>query len=175
MDTTLLLFINHLRNPALDKFFLFITDKYNLTFIIVPLIIALFLRFRRYAFWIILTIIVAAIVSNTLCSYILKPFFGRARPCMLNIPDLHPLLYINSFSFPSNHAMNIFAFATVLYSFWKGSAYFFYPLAFLVSIGRVYEGVHFPLDVLAGAIFGIVVGLTVSFLFKKIWKEDTSI
>ncbi|MCD6129545.1 MAG: phosphatase PAP2 family protein [Deltaproteobacteria bacterium] len=175
MDTNLLLFINHLRSPLLDEFFLFITNKYNLVFIVIPLIIALLLKFKRYAFWIILAMVIAAIVSNTLCSYVLKPFFGRVRPCMLNIPDFHPLLHIGSYSFPSNHAANIFTFATVLYSFWKRSAYFFYPLAFLVSIGRVYEGVHFPADVLAGAIFGIIIALIISFLFKKIWNEDTSI
>lgn len=61
-------------------------------------------------------------------------------------------------SFPSGHAANAFMVAVILSSLHKRKWPVFYSAAFLVSLSRVYLGVHYPLDVLAGAVLGL--GLT---------------
>src|SRR5690606_32660371 len=104
-------------------------------------------------------------IADYTSSSILKPTFERLRPC--NDPSIHSevntLIACGSgFSLPSSHATNHFAIAffliTVFYCKWKPIA----PLAFLwaatVSFAQVYSGVHYPADILLGAILGTCIG-----------------
>jgi undecaprenyl-diphosphatase len=60
-------------------------------------------------------------------------------------------------SFPSSHAANNFGAATILTYFYRKIAWIFFSLAALVAFSRVYVGVHYPFDVLAGAILGMAI------------------
>ena len=66
-------------------------------------------------------------------------------------------------SFPSNHASNIFFICSFLSYIYKNKKKYFISFAILVSISRVYIGVHYPLDIISGAIIGI----TISFIIIK--------
>ena len=66
--------------------------------------------------------------------------------------DRRPL----SYSFPSGHAASSFAAAPTISRLWPGGRAVVWVLAILVSVSRIYVGVHYPLDVIGGAILGIV-------------------
>lgn len=104
--------------------------------------------------------LVTALISDSGNHLILKPFFARLRPC--HSPELEWVRVIDGcggkYGFPSSHAVNFFGQAMVAGLFYPRTRYYLYPLAALVAIGRVYLGVHYPLDVLAGAALGMAVG-----------------
>ncbi|MGZ3770653.1 MAG: phosphatase PAP2 family protein, partial [Bdellovibrio sp.] len=72
------------------------------------------------------------------------------------------------YSFVSNHANNMFNFATFTSSIFPPAAIPAFTMAFLVAYSRVYNGVHFPADVICGALLGILFGLVFARLCKKI-------
>ena len=88
----------------------------------------------------------------------LKEFIARDRPChaLNNVKDIASCS--NSFSFPSNHAINSFTVATIISLTYKNLAFFLYIAALLIGYSRIYLGVHYPADVLAGALCGILIG-----------------
>jgi membrane-associated phospholipid phosphatase len=86
---------------------------------------------------------------------LLKSAVGERRP---HLP--HPLIEIpHSSSFPSGHAATSFACATVLAMLTPRAAPFFFVLALAIAYSRLYVGVHWPLDVLVGALIGFVTAL----------------
>ena len=70
-------------------------------------------------------------------------------------------------SFPSGHTSTSFACATVLSFFVPRAAPAFYLLALAIGFSRIYVGVHWPLDVLGGAVLGLAVGLAVTALLRR--------
>ena len=105
---------------------------------------------------------VAVGIVDLLGAGLLKPWIDRLRPCFV-LSDVRLLVprQPHSPSFPSNHAANCFAAAAVLASLGPGFARVFFLLAAMVAISRVYLGVHYPVDILAGALFGLGVGRSV--------------
>jgi membrane-associated phospholipid phosphatase len=76
----------------------------------------------------------------------------------------------NVHSFPSAHAANWFALATVAFLFYRRSARFMFPLAAAVAFSRVYNGVHYPSDVTAGAILGSGYAIAFVVLVQSMWN-----
>ena len=120
---------------------------------------------------------IAAIVIACLAVYAsgfvedrLKELIGRVRPCRALDGVRLILSCPRSFSMPSGHALSSFAFAAPLYFLtreYMTRAWRLYPvvLASLIAFSRLYLGVHYPTDVLAGALLGCVIGLLLSFLY----------
>ena len=96
-------------------------------------------------------------------SFGVKDLVNRARPAELH-PQIHPLYVVHSSSFPAGHAMfcwtmaTIVAGATLLSYFAPRLTPFFVVLAAAIGFSRIYVGVHYPTDVLAGAAIGVMVG-----------------
>ncbi len=103
--------------------------------------------------------VLALLFSDQLNSHLLKPFFSRVRPCH-TLSGVHLLVGCSkSYSLPSSHAANCFSMATLFYLEYKRVALPAIVIALLVSYSRVYVGVHYPLDVLIGALVGGICGV----------------
>ena len=120
------------------------------------------------------------LLTDQLSASLVKSLFHRVRPC--NNPAIEVRLLLNScgggYSFVSAHATNSFGMATLVSTIrtrWQ-TILILGIWASLVSFSQVYVGVHFPADVLGGAILGITIGLAVGIILKTkfVLKEPTS-
>jgi undecaprenyl-diphosphatase len=113
-------------------------------------------------------------LSDVVAYRIVKPMFLRERPQFSGVQYVLRTNEHRGPSFPSNHATNMFAAAVILTFALPTLSPLFFLLAIAVSYSRVYVGVHFPLDVLAGALVGCLVALFVERLFRYwFWKPKT--
>jgi len=123
----------------------------------------------------IITIVAIAAVGFTdfTSSSLLKPAFERSRPCQQFAEDEY-ILRVNcgpGKSFPSSHAANHMCLAVFLFIMGlniKKKIYFgwLFPWALIVGFAQIYVGVHFPVDVLMGFIWGAIVGFAFAKLFR---------
>ena len=109
----------------------------------------------------------------TAATQLLKHLIGRPRPRFAHSDEfsLGPSLATGFDSFPSGHAANAFGAATVLAWFFPAVRVPLYLVAGLVAVSRVLRGSHFPTDVLAGAVLGVVIGSAVVVGLKR-WPEE---
>jgi len=164
MDTYLFFIINQrLQHPFLDVIMPFITNRAYILFAII-IIPVLFKEWRKGIFAIALAF-VAFIIADTSAN-ILKHIFERQRPCQ-SLEGVRLLVgCTKSFSFPSNHATNAFSVAMIFYYFFRWTALMVFPIAILVAFSRIYVGVHYPSDVIAGIIWGgLISGISI-FLYR---------
>ncbi len=95
-------------------------------------------------------------------------FYHHPRPIL--VMPIHQLFadVSKEYSFPSGHVTFFFALATVIYFFNKKLGVFLLVMSALMGIGRIFIGVHWPADILAGAFIGIVTGWLGVVFFEKI-------
>jgi undecaprenyl-diphosphatase len=104
-------------------------------------------------------VFLATFVADS-ASFGVKDVFQRARPFEAH-PQIHPLYVVHSSSFPAGHAATAFAGATVLALVVPRLAWLLYLIAAAIGFSRIYVGVHYPTDVLAGAAIGVLAGAAV--------------
>jgi undecaprenyl-diphosphatase len=104
-------------------------------------------------------VVATTALATNLVTAVIKEAVGRERPPAI-VLDPEPLMEVpTTSSFPSGHASTSFACAYVLSRLAPRLTPFVYVLAVLIALSRIYVGVHFPLDVLAGALLGTVVAI----------------
>ena len=114
----------------------------------------------------IVILLIAASFSDAICFQVIKPWVGRIRPSHEFYDYINLLVSKGGkYSFPSNHAANSFVFATVLSYFYEKNKTFLYILASAIAFSRVYVGVHYPLDIVSGAIIGYII----SWIILSMW------
>ena len=164
----------HLRTPLLDQIMLLATHLGDLALVwlVAGAVLVAQPRYRRWGVAVLLAVVATAILGM----FVLKPLFGRARPFVayefagLLIPPP------SGDSFPSNHSMVSFAAAAALCCLpGKGRGVLALKVsavavACLIAFSRLYLYVHYPSDILAGAVIGIAVGIG----SEKTWPESSS-
>lgn len=151
-------------NSAFDWLFPSITDFHKspwFPFVLVPLLAFWVWKKRSIAIRSIVALILSIGLSDAISYRIIKPMVNRERPPASGITVQLRTHNHSGMSFPSNHSANIFAGATTLSFVFPILAPAFFTIAFLIGYSRIYVGVHFPLDVVAGAVLGISVALAV--------------
>jgi undecaprenyl-diphosphatase len=168
LDRTIFLLINRsLQNPVFDQVMPALSNKW-LGFVVVGVVVpCLFLRYGRRV-WPVIALAVLAVALSDLGAGLLKHAVQRVRPCHV-IPDVHLLAgCTRSFAMPSNHASNMFALAGVVGSLLPALRWVLLPVAGGVAYSRVYLGVHYPSDVLIGALCGTAIGWGLALAVRRI-------
>ena len=146
---------------ALSIFF----AKYLGYFLVFLLFLFLIKDFKKYLPMVIQGFL-AAILARLGFTEIVRLFWNRPRPFIGN----HINLLLNhsaSSSFPSGHAAFFFGLSTIVYFYNKKAGYLFFLASFLISIARVFTGLHWPSDILAGAIIGVFSGWLIILFSRK--------
>lgn len=175
-DTELFLLLNGQHNAFLDPIMYWASEKWFWIPFYLFLFLLIIAAYKKRSLLIFLSIGALITLSDQISSSILKPWTKRLRPS--HQPALMDLIYLSEagpggmYGFVSGHATNSFAlfvflsltlnkkfkWLKILLCFW----------AILVSYSRIYVGVHYPGDVLGGAILGTTLGYGIAILYKYI-------
>lgn len=168
LDHRLFLLINgEWSNSFLDVILPFLTDL-NRQRWFVPAVLILFglwiaMKRMNAVAWIV--VLVVSIGASDLVSYrVIKSTADRARPQQAGLAVTLRTKHHSGPSFPSNHAANAFAGASVLSAAFPPATPLFLLVAGAIAYSRVYVGVHFPIDVIAGALLGWFIAFVVRLL-----------
>ena len=167
IDLAILRFFNIIiANPIFDFFFVTLSDFHFWRWIIAAAIIMLLWKGGTKGRWMVALTILTVALTDSSIHLIIKPLVGRLRPS--HEEALTWLRLIDGrggkYGFPSNHVANSFGAAIIVSSFYRRTRVYLYSIATLVSISRIYLGVHYPSDVLGGAIYGICLGIFIQWL-----------
>jgi len=170
MELRFLDFLQTIHTPLLDKILAFITSLGNagIIWIVLAVVLLILPKTRRTG------IIVAAalLMDLILCNLILKNLVARVRPYDVNTAIAILIKKPLDFSFPSGHTAASFAAMTALFLAKMKKAWIAaLVLAVLIAFSRLYFYVHYPTDVLGGAIVGILSGITGYAIVEKIDKR----
>lgn len=171
LDGNILLFIQEfIRNPFLNPIVIFITSLGDGGFVWILATIALLIpkKTRKIGYMSALALLGSLLINNTL----IKNLVARPRPYTV-LSELQILIpKPGEYSFPSGHTSSSFAAAAVFYR--QLPKKFGVPaitLAVLIGLSRLYVGVHYPTDVLAGAVMGIVLSYLAEALVNSLLKK----
>lgn len=149
----------------------FVIAKYSEYVLAIVLVLFLAVNFKKY--WrMILEAIVVAIFTRFVLAEIIRWLWFRPRPFVTNNVNLLIDYNTKEASFPSGHASFYFALSTIVYFYNKEIGIIFYIASLFIVLARVFVGIHWPSDILAGAILGIFVGLALNKIFKNIYLKS---
>lgn len=174
LDFYILNAIQNMRNGFLDAIMPVITfmGSGGAVWILIAIIMICFKKSRKYGIIIGAALLIGFIFSTN----ILKELVGRERPfntegALLTAQNLLIGIPSGRYSFPSGHTISSFSSAAAVFMYNKRYGIGAYILAVLISFSRLYLYVHFPSDVIAGAVLGILITVLSRFIVNKIWEK----
>lgn len=169
MELRFLDFLQTIHTPLLDKILAFITSLGNAGIIWIVLVVVLLILPKTRKTGIIVA--AALLMDLILCNLILKNLVARVRPYDVNTAIAILIKKPLDFSFPSGHTAASFAAMTALFLAKMKKAWIAaLVLAVLIAFSRLYFYVHYPTDVLGGAVVGILSGIIGYTIVEKIDK-----
>jgi len=177
IDTELFLWINGMHNAFFDSIMYWMSHKLFWIPMYLLIIYLLIKRYKMRGILMVLFIVLVIVLCDQTASHLLKNWVGRLRPS--HEPSLAGLVHLSKagpgglYGFASSHAANCFGLTAflcfVLDRKFKLLKYWMILWAILVSYSRIYNGVHYPGDVLAGSLIGIAYGYLIA---KAYFKSD---
>ncbi len=159
IDLAVFYFINHSLSAGFaDKFFSIITNVNNWYIAYIILLGISFFKGGSKGKFAAVGVVLLIIITDQTGGHLLKDLIQRVRPCNALNDAITPLGCTGSFSFPSNHAFNNFAAATFYYRLYPRLKWVLFITASLIALSRVYLGLHYPSDILGGALLGVILG-----------------
>lgn len=162
-------------NPFFDTIMPFLRHSTSWAPLYLFMLVFVLLNFKTKGLWWAVFFLSTVALTDMTGNYVFKHGFERLRPC--NDPDfyLNVRLLLNrcggGYSFISNHAANHFGMAAFFFVTFrhliKKWAWFALFWAAMIAYAQVYVGVHYPLDVLCGALLGLAFGISTGSLFNK--------
>ena len=158
----------HLTHPFLDTVMPYISSlaRHGEFWILVALILVCFKKTRKAG---------VAMGIAMACGYLIgnmgmKNLFARTRP--YDVVEVNLLVAkLHDFSFPSGHTLVSFEAATALWFYHRKWGIAALVLAALIALSRLYLFVHYPTDVLVGAVLGIGIGLGACYVTNRLWRS----
>ena len=177
-DKQAMIFLNNLGSSTFDPFWILVSEKWFWIPLYVIFLYFLYKNFNKKSLFYILLFVALGITASDQIANIFKFGFERLRPC--HDPSLEGLLREvkcgGKFGFYSAHSSNSFFVATYLTMLLgkkiKQLPYFLFVWAAIVAYSRVYLGMHFPGDIIVGAIMGILLALFFGTLTKKVIRKS---
>lgn len=180
VDTDLLLWLNSAHNAFFDVFMMLFTGKW----IWVPMYLSLaYLLLKnmtaKQAMMCIVAIALVIVVTDQMSSSLIRHAVGRLRPANLENP-ISDMVHIvdgyrgGRYGFPSSHAANSFGLVFFLYFLMRRSPLpaFMMVWAIVNCYSRIYLGVHYPGDILCGALVGLLGATIVWLIYRRLTKQE---
>jgi len=175
-DKSLFLTLNGLHTTWMDHFMCLMSETVVWLPFFLFFLIFLIRNNQSKSLWLILTFALLITFTDQIASGVFKPLVERLRPT--HDPSLANLVHIvnnykgGSYGFFSSHSANVFAFAGLSLLLIRNWVYSVCILlwATLISYSRIYLGVHFPLDILTGAVFGLLSSVGFYYLYNSLNK-----
>lgn len=168
-DTNLVFWLNSLagKNNLIDGTIVFL-GEYFIYFILIGVFFAGYLLFSKQKQRAVLFPFISGGLSAVLAyfpvAFIIKNVTARPRPFM--VLSLHQLIQDNSFAFPSGHTIFLFALGTMIFPYHKKIGTLTLIGGCIVGVARIVAGVHYPSDIVGGAVLGTLVGLFVYYAHR---------
>ena len=165
---------NNVRNGFFDTVMPMVTACGNLGifWVAVALVISAKAKYRKCSITMLIGLIAGVLIGNL----IIKNAVQRDRPCW--IVEVQDMLIANpqDFTFPSGHTLSSFCAASILFHYDKRLGIPSFGVAIMIAFSRLYLYVHFPTDIIGGAILGMIVAsLTIKTTEKYVFKNKTAV
>lgn len=179
LDIRIFLLLNGCHADWLDPVMVLLTEMWPWIPLYLLWVFLVIKAFGKRSVWIFLAVALVVLCSDQLSAHVCKPLFHRLRPCFN--PELEGMVHLpkglpgGKYGFVSSHAANTFAVAAFLTAAlrksWRWVGWTLYGWALVSSYTRIYLGMHYPGDILCGAVLGILIGLIIWRLMKLILKD----
>ena len=171
MDYLIFQQINNLalKNFYVDEIAIFLASF--LPYVLIGILFILLIKNFKEYYKIVTQAFISGIFARFIIVEIIRFTWDRPRPFITNSVNLL-INHSPSSSFPSGHATFFFAISTLIYLHNKKIGILFLIASSLISISRVFCGIHWPADILAGALVGILSALVIKKIFGKFFSKD---